>query len=326
MAFVFGLVHGLGFASVLSDLGLSGANLALALVGFNGGVELGQFAIVMLFLPVALLVRDTVFYQRVFVPVGSGIIGVVAALWLITPCHGLHRVTHGRYRNLTTQNSRHCFHGAQSRTTGHSRSCTGKYRRSCWPCCCECCGVATSQRMHSRTCSCGSGARPANTRLDADARSPGFSASRVIEPSTCCAAARTGSASRPHRSSRSTPSRPESSLTQRTLERCLSLLSGDQRQCLVLAYQHGLTQDDIALTIGHPLGTVKSWVRRALSLYESAWTHELRANRIARAACRSVCRGHVARPGAPTICASLRQRVKPCARLCVAGRINSCRC
>ncbi len=67
-------------------------------------------------------------------------------------------------------------------------------------------------------------------------------------------------------SEQSTPAaRPESTLTQRTLERCLSLLSGDQRQCLVLAYQHGLTQDDIATSMGHPLGTVKSWVRRALS-------------------------------------------------------------
>ena len=46
VAFVFGLVHGLGFASVLADLGLHGTNLALALVGFNGGVEIGQFAIV----------------------------------------------------------------------------------------------------------------------------------------------------------------------------------------------------------------------------------------------------------------------------------------
>ncbi len=88
VAFVFGLVHGLGFASVLSDLGLSGTNLALALVGFNGGVELGQFAIVMLFLPIAVLVRDTVFYRRVFVPVGSGIIGAVAALWLISRATG----------------------------------------------------------------------------------------------------------------------------------------------------------------------------------------------------------------------------------------------
>lgn len=59
--------------------------------------------------------------------------------------------------------------------------------------------------------------------------------------------------------------RPESNLTQRSLEHCLGLLSGDQRHCLVLAYQHGLTQDDIATSMGHPLGTVKSWVRRALS-------------------------------------------------------------
>ena len=57
---------------------------------------------------------------------------------------------------------------------------------------------------------------------------------------------------------------PESTLTQRALARCLELLSGDQRQCLVLAYQQGLTQDHIASTLGFPLGTVKSWVRRAL--------------------------------------------------------------
>ena len=58
--------------------------------------------------------------------------------------------------------------------------------------------------------------------------------------------------------------RPESSLTERTLQRCLELLSGEQRQCLVLAYQQGLTHAGIAAAIGHPLGTVKSWVRRAL--------------------------------------------------------------
>jgi hypothetical protein len=84
VAFVFGLVHGLGFASVLADLGLHGTNLVLALVGFNAGVEVGQFAIVMVFLPVAVLLRDTAFYRRVFVPIGSGAIGVIAAVWLIT--------------------------------------------------------------------------------------------------------------------------------------------------------------------------------------------------------------------------------------------------
>jgi RNA polymerase sigma-70 factor, ECF subfamily len=59
--------------------------------------------------------------------------------------------------------------------------------------------------------------------------------------------------------------RPESSLTQRSLERCLELLTGEQRNCLVLAYQQGLTQDVIATSLGYPLGTVKSWLRRALA-------------------------------------------------------------
>lgn len=43
---LFGLIHGLGFASVLKELDLAGGNLALSLVGFNMGVELGQLAIV----------------------------------------------------------------------------------------------------------------------------------------------------------------------------------------------------------------------------------------------------------------------------------------
>ena len=41
LAFVFGLIHGFGFASVLADLGLPQDALVLALVGFNVGVELG---------------------------------------------------------------------------------------------------------------------------------------------------------------------------------------------------------------------------------------------------------------------------------------------
>ncbi len=59
--------------------------------------------------------------------------------------------------------------------------------------------------------------------------------------------------------------RPESTLTQRTLDHCLNLLSGDQRHCLGLAYQQGLTQDNIATSLGYSIGTVKSWVCRALS-------------------------------------------------------------
>lgn len=46
VTFVFGLVHGLGFASVLKDMALPRSSLALSLVGFNLGVEVGQVAIV----------------------------------------------------------------------------------------------------------------------------------------------------------------------------------------------------------------------------------------------------------------------------------------
>jgi RNA polymerase sigma-70 factor (ECF subfamily) len=56
----------------------------------------------------------------------------------------------------------------------------------------------------------------------------------------------------------------ESSLTKRSLAQCFSLLSGEQRRCLELAYEHGLSHEGIAATLSTPLGTVKSWVRRGL--------------------------------------------------------------
>jgi hypothetical protein len=81
-AFLFGLVHGFGFASVLADLGLAPGALAVSLVGFNLGVELGQLAIVAGFLPLAWLARGTWFYRRVVLVGGSGLIMLVAAVWL----------------------------------------------------------------------------------------------------------------------------------------------------------------------------------------------------------------------------------------------------
>jgi hypothetical protein len=58
LAFVFGLVHGLGFAGGLAEIGLPDRAVALALAGFAGGVELGQIAFLALFLGVlALLAR-----------------------------------------------------------------------------------------------------------------------------------------------------------------------------------------------------------------------------------------------------------------------------
>jgi hypothetical protein len=83
VAFGFGLIHGFGFASVLADLGLPQGALLLALVGFNLGVEAGQLAIVVAFLPLAYALRRTRLYRRVVLQAGSAAIALVAALWLV---------------------------------------------------------------------------------------------------------------------------------------------------------------------------------------------------------------------------------------------------
>ncbi len=83
MAFVFGLIHGFGFASVLADLGLPKDALVLALVGFNVGVELGQLAIVAIFLPLAFWTRATRFYRVGILKGGSVFVAMLAAWWLV---------------------------------------------------------------------------------------------------------------------------------------------------------------------------------------------------------------------------------------------------
>lgn len=83
MAFVFGLVHGFGFATVLDDLGLPQAALLLSLVGFNVGVELGQLVIVAAFLPLAWWLRSRWVYRRVVVFAGSAAVAVIALAWLV---------------------------------------------------------------------------------------------------------------------------------------------------------------------------------------------------------------------------------------------------
>jgi RNA polymerase sigma-70 factor (ECF subfamily) len=56
----------------------------------------------------------------------------------------------------------------------------------------------------------------------------------------------------------------ESSGTQNALQHCLEILSAPQQRCLVLAYQEGLSHEAVATSMGQPLGTVKSWIRRGL--------------------------------------------------------------
>lgn len=82
VAFGFGLIHGLGFANVLTELGLPDGALLIALASFNLGVETGQLAIVAAFLPTAFLLRRRWFYPRLALGAGSAVIAVVAAIWL----------------------------------------------------------------------------------------------------------------------------------------------------------------------------------------------------------------------------------------------------
>jgi hypothetical protein len=83
IALLFGLLHGFGFASVLTDLGLSHVSLAAGLLGFNIGVELGQLAIVLAFLPLAYALRETSFYRWGVFRMGSVAVGVLGAVWTV---------------------------------------------------------------------------------------------------------------------------------------------------------------------------------------------------------------------------------------------------
>lgn len=82
-AFVFGLIHGFGFASALTELQLQRSNLMAALISFNCGVEIGQLAIVAMFLPVAFALQRTKIYRRVALIGGSAAIIAIAGAWLI---------------------------------------------------------------------------------------------------------------------------------------------------------------------------------------------------------------------------------------------------
>lgn len=83
VAFAFGLIHGLGFANVLTELGLPRNALILALASFNVGVEAGQLAIVGAFLPIAYRLRSHWLYPRLVVGLGSFAIVGVASVWLV---------------------------------------------------------------------------------------------------------------------------------------------------------------------------------------------------------------------------------------------------
>jgi len=88
-AFGFGLIHGFGFAGVLTDLNISGALLAKSLLGFNLGVEIGQLVIVAGFLPVAFILRESKGYRRIGLQLSSAAIALIAGIWICERLFGI---------------------------------------------------------------------------------------------------------------------------------------------------------------------------------------------------------------------------------------------
>ena len=83
IVFGFGLLHGLGFASVLMEFGLSPAHLAAGLIGFNVGVEFGQLAVVAVaFLLVGVPFGGKSWYRAGIAIPASVLIALVGAYWL----------------------------------------------------------------------------------------------------------------------------------------------------------------------------------------------------------------------------------------------------
>ena len=78
----FGLLHGMGFASVLADFGLPDTHFIPALISFNIGVELGQLALVLPLFAVLKWVNPPARLYRIWVQIPSGIaIAAIAVYW-----------------------------------------------------------------------------------------------------------------------------------------------------------------------------------------------------------------------------------------------------
>jgi len=84
IVFLFGLLHGLGFASVLSELGLQQSNFVVGLIGFNIGVEVGQLVVIAgCFLLVGFWFGQKPYYRKYITIPASLIIAVIAAWWFV---------------------------------------------------------------------------------------------------------------------------------------------------------------------------------------------------------------------------------------------------
>lgn len=83
IATFFGLVHGLGFATAIRDLNLSGPTLIKALVGFNVGVELGQAIIILILAPLFYCLAKKPKLHRAVQVSAAGLIFLIGSFWFV---------------------------------------------------------------------------------------------------------------------------------------------------------------------------------------------------------------------------------------------------
>jgi HupE / UreJ protein len=84
LVFMFGLIHGMGFASALNEIGLPPGKFYTSIIAFNAGVELGQVAIILtLFGLIIMPLKNKSWYRkRIVYPISSAI-ALVALYWTI---------------------------------------------------------------------------------------------------------------------------------------------------------------------------------------------------------------------------------------------------
>lgn len=88
LAFAFGLFHGFGFANVMGELDLERGFLVLSLLGFNGGVEIGQIGIIAIVFPLLYALRTT----RIYLPAmryASALLIAIALFWFVERVSGV---------------------------------------------------------------------------------------------------------------------------------------------------------------------------------------------------------------------------------------------
>jgi hypothetical protein len=84
IVFLFGLIHGLGFASALNEIGLPRNKFPTSIFSFNLGVEIGQVTIIgLVFLFIILPAGKKLWYKKAIAYPLSAIIGLIAAYWTV---------------------------------------------------------------------------------------------------------------------------------------------------------------------------------------------------------------------------------------------------